>query len=1386
MSIPSNLYAEKVFGEHPIALWSLDEVVDYTALISPNKRDFTNSSVWNFSGGNIAKDFSFPRPIQDSDCFHLTSSNTLLYSLNAFDIIDSYLSPRLRTVSIGFYAYVETVNVEHFDIKLFYDDIGQPYYVNDSIATKRFTPKSLDGWHYYSATFEIPEDEIVELEAISSTVNSPVVCQLTDHGLMDNDKILLSSTDRLPGNVFENTIYYVKYLDDNTFEISLSPDGPSVLPTAPSSGRTSFTLIKTMDIGLEITVAEPSPSSIFINGFSVGQDSEEFQEKSMGQMPQIFDKFNLGTFSSVLPSGSYGLKTSEAYYVIRNNEMLAKNTNMPMVFGSESLTSLRDDPRGGPSMIFPGLGFLNEAGRFRTYTVEFWLRINSNTPSPFRIFGPVASDDGLYVDGPFLILKIGDSIRSHYAGDMYRPMLINIIVFPGGAALTINGEKVLDFPFDSNTPLPGILSPMGEEQDWLGFYSSKDILSFEIDCFAIYPYRVATSLSKRRYVYGQAVEFPEGLASLYNGKSFLVDFPVSRYGKVYSYPDIGQWRRGIIDNLSLDKSSISPPNYTIPNFVFNNRNSSDWNKDLVENFRSSISLKPSPSWQDTEGYLFFDKINLGQEGIQSFYGVFESGFLQEDEEVLFRVENGVNGNYLEAVLEKVGESVNEAIEDNGLVFIKNNHDLKDGDLVVFDENFSVPFNFILNKEYRVNRIDRNSFSLSESITSPSISSAKKQFDNVSTGNPGSIIIPDHGLSNNDEVSFSTDGELPSGIFSDQTYFVFVISNDEFQLSTEPFATTPDSENLVEISSSGIDKHYIFKEVTNVVLNRFVVSYYLKHFAERSLIHRSPGISLGHIFVAGLDTNRFADFFGGNVSNLLKNLRQLKVYFGGTQEFSRTYSGKIQRVGFANRKNAAKLRYLFDRTGIPFVRNQFDGNGVEFPEVFDIADAGTVYDRYVNDILSHVASYTLLVKLDFRVPRLEVAVNSSWQDYLPLSYFSKKVAKNNERREQGLNFLQFNVDYPAPEIFSENCCDTSGSVVKTYVSFQYVREGANKLPIQFTQSLPTPNTKVVVPGNEWISTRYEVVDNTVIYLPPRVNFEDLAIVTDVEIESDGILFRPVKIKSLSIAGRALNETSPNEINSRFGYKAFPYTKYGIYLDHDDFNPFAIYRDSTPYLYLNKYSGLKVLGNFEIQNRGILFPINEERKSLFSLSALQFMTRFEDPEKLDNDLLLFEIEGGGRYYGIKARSIHPQNNKLQLYSVNRAGQEVEDIGFYLNGSLTKNPAINVREWNMIGMAFANPVGLNRATAQFRVVGPILFNAFSNYALTATQEAQRTLGQDQNRFFLEKDYFGVNPRELFNVYVGTNKIIASDDIPLVPKEYRYSIFKNNNLRNQVFKPV
>ena len=52
MSSPSNLYAEKVFSEHPMALWALDDKLDYVSLISEAQRNIL--TLWDETGCTLS------------------------------------------------------------------------------------------------------------------------------------------------------------------------------------------------------------------------------------------------------------------------------------------------------------------------------------------------------------------------------------------------------------------------------------------------------------------------------------------------------------------------------------------------------------------------------------------------------------------------------------------------------------------------------------------------------------------------------------------------------------------------------------------------------------------------------------------------------------------------------------------------------------------------------------------------------------------------------------------------------------------------------------------------------------------------------------------------------------------------------------------------------------------------------------------------------------------------------------------------------------------------------------------------------------------------------------------------------------------------------------
>ena len=63
MSNPSNLYAEKIYSEHPLVLWALDDKLDYKSLISEGQRNLT--TLWTPTSATLAassEDLTEPFP----------------------------------------------------------------------------------------------------------------------------------------------------------------------------------------------------------------------------------------------------------------------------------------------------------------------------------------------------------------------------------------------------------------------------------------------------------------------------------------------------------------------------------------------------------------------------------------------------------------------------------------------------------------------------------------------------------------------------------------------------------------------------------------------------------------------------------------------------------------------------------------------------------------------------------------------------------------------------------------------------------------------------------------------------------------------------------------------------------------------------------------------------------------------------------------------------------------------------------------------------------------------------------------------------------------------------------------------------------------------------
>jgi len=1204
MANPSNLYAEKIFSEHPLALWALDQTVDYISLFDLDYQDI--QEFWTVSGATASLEAS------DVDApFSTIEVNKLLGTVPTGATADivcispelvnfSDLNTDLGTFCVGAHIYVDSVHINSISIGFEYTD----------------------------------------------TTTASVVQKLkTYENLTENSWVFVSQTSEI---VSENTTLRVV-----------------IKITSETGGATS------------------SDYLYYINGISVGQWSEEFNYQSLGVVPISMPAKIALTSDQVIPSPAYGVSgnnvLNNAYHIVSDNSLFAKNTSIPLVYGASNITTLRANPSGEPSLIVPGKGFLNKVGQYKDYTVEFWARINSDSPTSKKIFGPIASEDGVYVDNGFLTLVIGKNFSSHFVGEWFRPMLIQIRLIRNAASLILNGEEVISLTIETdNLELPEEYNQSNKSQDWLGFYAYDDITPIDIDCVAIYSYQVPINVAKRRWVYGQGVISPEGINSSYGGTSAFIDYSFADYTANYSYPDFAEWQQGSFDNLTTTAKVLRTPEYKLPEIFLSDKTLTELYEDnkSIQNSVSGpiddetfITFRPNSSWNTKTCYLNFDNFNILNTKVDCFYGVFSNHNLNSNQ-TLFKIYNSLNNNY---------------------------------------------------------------FSIQQ--------------------------------------------------------------------------------------------------------NQNVITYNLYYNGVNQVIYTSEVIESHQLFSAGINIELLIETFGGNVSTFFGSRNSLKVYIGGDGSLSKTFLGKMYSVGFATTKNTTLISDYFNSDGIAI----FD----------DMSVSGITEEENAIALFNHLSSYTLLPIENYDSYFLDIGVSGSWQDYLPLSYFAQFVTNDVGNQFYDLDFLQFNVGVPSPTSLIENETvsawtyadlyqnyfqptqqtyyqfdnqlltgwnnyedanqdavktyeyDTTDSAVRCYLTFQYIEDGANLLDSDFTITQPVLRDSIIDVDEyeNWETTKFEVVNNAIVYPSKTVDFNDLAIVYHLEFKVRGILHRPILLNRLQLASQAFNDNSFNPVGTRFGVDLFPYKRSGIYYDYKSKNPFTIYKGTTPYLYLTKDSGIQVRGDIlSLEDRGISLPINQALSSDYLVSAVQLWLRYSEDEFPPVPTELFEIiykEDTFKFY-IVADSDTGSRARVFAKSLS-TGQIVDDFQYYWNGLEVREPILTSKEWGVLGIFFSTALNFDEFLGSININGPVLFNNVAYYQANSLQQIQGTVTRpwlrvktedavnftwsywQTNKTWYEtlvigsSNLYGVSPGDIYRAYLGTNKIIFDDESGLSVDSDKMQIYQD-----------
>ena len=666
----SNLYASRVFAEHPIALWSLDEDYFFLSLIPENNKKITNST-WSISGGeySLLTDFPENAPIvgdYTSKFFiPVSGSNEYIDIVGTPVIYEDSIDESKGSIcfSLNVFAPVGK-NIATYDIGFIVG--GQRYYSN-------YVVESEGNWQKISHTKQITStenltpfikinysDNLEKGELNSSVyINGLSVGQWSEPYNHKNTGVL---SEELP-ETLTSLLPYAGLLKG----LRLDAYGFNDLDDAYIVQERKRLLAEKANVPMvygsrsNVSIFSKNPLNVF-EDFIDGESPETLVFFNYVDGNPIYYEESIEGGDSLV-SGEESLDGGSS--ILIEEEVLDGGQSFPYfedsIFGGDE--TYLDEDILLPSIIFPGKGFLNNSGKYTTLTAEFWLRINNESVSPVKIFGPLTSDDGIYVESSFITIKVGKHVKSYFIGSWYRPMLVHFSQSPGEISLMINGEKVISIPVD----LEFIETITSESEDFLGFFGDNKISIFEIDCFSIFPYTVSEQIAKRRYVYGQGVEEQDSLLENINGDLHQIDFAYSGYGSTISYPDRTQWDSGYFNNLKVDSSGLSLIEYSLPEVLFNYISASATVTQIEsENFLSSfesdnfliqddvypfISMSPNENYSDYYGTLYFSKLNQLNHPTSSIYGIFRAPEEINEEQTILYFENSRNNDYFKVSID---------------------------------------------------------------------------------------------------------------------------------------------------------------------------------------------------------------------------------------------------------------------------------------------------------------------------------------------------------------------------------------------------------------------------------------------------------------------------------------------------------------------------------------------------------------------------------------------------------------------------------------------------------------------------------------------------------------------------------------------------------------
>jgi hypothetical protein len=1333
MANPSNLYAEKIFAEHPSALFTLDDNIDYLSIISEANRNLTT---WTPSASVSASEVGIlaqpKRPVDNFVVYRVsvpepssTTSNpdaTATLSLGTFDIPIGgfsagiyvfFTNPYFKTITFkatatntytesytlnssqaGSWVFISktlitpamygatlsieigydknTVATDDYEIYLSGYTAGQyaeEFNSSSFGASSTAIPGTVAFGNTYAWTGTVNLSTSTKTNANGSVktnyIKQPNFESATTGWSVRNGTVATSTTSQYVGT---RSALFTVGSSGQTAGINCSPNSTYMPPVTPGQVVTYSIYVKDVDTAksyrsyidfydatptfitgsgvngttttvstsewtrVTVTATVPSgaayarPYTYSTTTFAVGDAGKTvYFDAAMFEISSTASEFFDGNTAddSYIEAKAYGLGTDSGYYLVNKNVISARNASVPMVYGSGSSTVISENLSGEASLIVPAYGFLNEIGQYNKTTFEMWLRINPKTTSATKIFGPLSTTDGLYVDGPFLIYKVGNNIISHFVGEWGRPMLVQLCLSPDNMSMFLNGEQISSKTIDMSEITFAQSEVNSKDNNFVGFYSTSEIGTYELDCVAIYPYQINQVLSLRRYGYAQAVDFPTKSVKAYAGKAAVFDYPFAKYVNNHNYGSGSKnnWKQGYSDNTQVAENILKTPSYELPSFVFAEGTFKDFidstgNQTQTETV-NSFSLKPS-GWTRTDesGYILIENLDILNDQAKIIYGVFKAVSADSSSGVpktLIRLENDYTEDYLEITYEY------------GSVYYKT--------------------------------------SIAGTVTT-----------------------------------------------------------------------------LKTVSS----------------------------------------IAVGDLFAVGLDIDVLTTAYPA-VKTLLGNSSLTKIYIGGNKDLDSadTFAGKIYSIGIGTGKSReiakAATSTLFDSNGI---MSDTDAN---YAILQTLTSSYTLVSRTIVG-RSYIDISTSSRWQDY-VPLQSLAKyvkDSSGNDYYELDFVQFNVNYPPSLILSGTNIDTSNSKVKTYVSFQS----ISSGANADLDSLTTISATANGIHVPAT-GWATKKYEVIDGTVVYMPT------------DGGYSLDAYALAIHMTIESDGVINTPISVRSLQIAPKSLNDVLENPVGTRFGTDVIPYTYSSGSYNYKTQNEFKIYKGSSPHLYLSNQSGISMIGNYDSgTNRGLQINLNEELLNPYKISSVQITMKFDLDEFSTTAATMLEIYNGTSSVTFTIDSNGGDNSRGIISSSSTDVEFFLNGKLVANPivSLRQWNTIGIRFKTLF--SFAGSEGYFRIKYPMLVNNVSFYQATANQELTIPDvtywyEVEYPSGVGTTWGTVDNQTWGyyvtsgstttkvitISPEEIYKSFTGTNKIVfdSNTSYQLKVGDYEYKSYSD-----------